>query len=669
MAQGNPERQAGDDLGETSLAAATAAIITARWNVPARPTTVPKPRRRAAIDELVPASAARARASAAVAPPSRHNGNGNGQGHAQSHEPPLDPSAAATSSYLSPPAASPAYEAPYEARYETPRGSSYEAPYGAHRQDQNPPAAPEALVSARPFHDAPVGAPPSYEPPGYDASPYEAPAYESYGPASYEPMAGPASYGDAPDGAGLGDPEPSAAASTAPTFEPAPFPQTPPLFSASLPDATGLADPHESPSPGELEFTGSIISDLPFPEFRPEQYETPYNPYDPESSYQTSTNGYYSDDPVDGPNPVDVAGAAENADVTVGPAEAMLPQRVPGIPDVPEVPLPPNDPLRDPASIPVADRGELSRIATYLRDAVEEPDQRPDGYDLTAVIEAVRGVPGVAGAKLRWDSGSGHVLRIEFVEGTDEGQVTREVARVLRETMGLAAEPSPRWVAAEESTLERTRPQRHGVVASAPVPVRPVAGPLAGGPGLAGPGLVGAGPGGPGSYASASAAVPAAQGGQPLPLPHRAPGTGPARLVLEHVQVTTLGLDATVEVRLALSPGGRVATGKGHGPAVDAYLLRLSASAAGHAADQMLVDEGTGASRARCFIEHVAVVPFAGCEVAVVVLLLVRGSVAEQLSGSAVVSGDPRQAVVRATLSALNRRLESLLSSAGAGAE
>jgi hypothetical protein len=44
-----------------------------------------------------------------------------------------------------------------------------------------------------------------------------------------------------------------------------------------------------------------------------------------------------------------------------------------------------------------------------------------------------------------------------------------------------------------------------------------------------------------------------------------------------------------------------------------------------------------------------------------VVLLLVCGQTAEQLSGSALVSGDPRQAVVRATLSAVNRRLESLL--------
>jgi hypothetical protein len=136
-------------------------------------------------------------------------------------------------------------------------------------------------------------------------------------------------------------------------------------------------------------------------------------------------------------------------------------------------------------------------------------------------------------------------------------------------------------------------------------------------------------------------------------------------VLLKHVQVTTLGLDATIEVQLAVSgprtPPGTYAVSKGQGPAVDAYLLRLAASTAGEAVDQVLVDPATGEARARCFIENVAVVPFAGCEVAVVVMLLVYGAYAEQLAGSAIVSGDPRQAVVRATLSAVNRRLESLL--------
>ena len=54
-------------------------------------------------------------------------------------------------------------------------------------------------------------------------------------------------------------------------------------------------------------------------------------------------------------------------------------------------------------------------------------------------------------------------------------------------------------------------------------------------------------------------------------------------------------------------------------------------------------------------------VPFGTTEVAVVVVQLVCEGWVEQLAGCAVVAGDPRQAVVRATLGAVNRRLEALL--------
>jgi hypothetical protein len=43
------------------------------------------------------------------------------------------------------------------------------------------------------------------------------------------------------------------------------------------------------------------------------------------------------------------------------------------------------------------------------------------------------------------------------------------------------------------------------------------------------------------------------------------------------------------------------------------------------------------------------------------VILLTYGASVEQLTGSALVTGDPRQAMVRATLAAVNRRLDALL--------
>ena len=97
------------------------------------------------------------------------------------------------------------------------------------------------------------------------------------------------------------------------------------------------------------------------------------------------------------------------------------------------------------------------------------------------------------------------------------------------------------------------------------------------------------------------------------------------------------------------------------GPAVDGYVLRLAAVAATNAIDQLLSSAEGGERQGRSFVEHATVVPFGSCEVAVVVLLLVYGGTIEQLTGSALVSGDPRQAIVRATMAAVNRRLDALL--------
>jgi hypothetical protein len=110
-----------------------------------------------------------------------------------------------------------------------------------------------------------------------------------------------------------------------------------------------------------------------------------------------------------------------------------------------------------------------------------------------------------------------------------------------------------------------------------------------------------------------------------------------------------------------LTAGERQATGVGRGPAVDSYLVRLAAVAAAKAIDSLLRGVADPSGPSRCFVEHTGLVEFGNVEVAVVVLLLVCGGWVEQLTGSALVDGDPRQAVVRATLGAVNRRLEALL--------
>ena len=298
----------------------------------------------------------------------------------------------------------------------------------------------------------------------------------------------------------------------------------------------------------------------------------------------------------------------------------LLPRRVPQSPDVPDFALFDGDPSLDPA----ADGLELDRIATFLRDDEQAPASgpRPDGFDVALVLEAVRGVRDVRDAQLRWNASAGHTLRIEFVDGADEGEVTRAVVRLLREQMGLGAAPSSAGsrLSGNEATMDRP-PNRPRTVASARVPMR-------------------------------AQPAPNVTAGLPLARPS---GVDIPRLELDNVTVTRLGAEATVEVRLS-GPGRVQAVGVGRGPGVDAYLSRLAATAAAHAANEAIVGRG------KAFVEHVSVVPFGVVEVAVVVLLLSYEGQNEQLSGSAIVGDDPHQAVVRATLAALNRRLESLLS-------
>jgi hypothetical protein len=142
--------------------------------------------------------------------------------------------------------------------------------------------------------------------------------------------------------------------------------------------------------------------------------------------------------------------------------------------------------------------------------------------------------------------------------------------------------------------------------------------------------------------------------------PALTPPADERRVMLDHVQVSTFGLDATVEVRLVC--GDRVALGVSNGPAVDGYILRLSAAAAANAVDELLGEAAEGSpGRGHCYVEQASIVPLGSCEVAVVVVLMVCDGWVEQLAGSAIVSGDPRQAIVRATLAAVNRRLTALL--------
>nr|WP_091322235.1 hypothetical protein [Micromonospora chersina] len=443
------------------------------------------------------------------------------------------------------------------------------------------------------------------------------------------------------------------------------------------------------------------------------------------------------------------------------PAEPtpVLPQRVPAEPDVPVVPEPP-------AVEPSAETPELARIATHLRrdDEPAPLRERPEGFDVNAILDAVREVAGVRDAALRRTPAGAHSLRLDLADGADPAEVSRVVARLLQERMGLAAAPQnlsgapaapPPPVRRRSAQPRADRPaeprpteDRPGALRPAPQsrpaedlssaarsvaqsrPAEDLTNPARSGP-QSRPAEEPGGPARSGTNRPAENrsgegrfAAPEARAGRPAEAPaegtdpgiepprrrrqasgHRGRATveesslatapagtptgspvtlgtsysggqmsttetapsrpldtgglpGP-RVVIDHVQVSTFGLDATVEVRLIA--GDRTAEGHSTGPAVDGYVLRLCAVAAAAAVDELLGRAVPAGERGRCFVEHAAVVPFGNCEVATVVVLLVCDGWVEQLAGSALVAGDPRQAVVRATLAAVNRRLEALL--------
>ncbi|GAB3157746.1 hypothetical protein GCM10027290_59450 [Micromonospora sonneratiae] len=384
-----------------------------------------------------------------------------------------------------------------------------------------------------------------------------------------------------------------------------------------------------------------------------------------------------------------------------GPADPLLdalPQRVPAEPDVPTMP-------ELPAPEPSAETPELARIATHLRREDEQsPLERPEGFDVAAILDAVRDVSGVRGASLRTTPAGAHSLRLDLADGADPAEVSRQVARLLQERMGLAAAPQ-NLPGGPPASAEppgpppsyRSEPTSYRSAPTEPSGIRRASGPgfrpaeaaphvprrrrqTAGHQGRATVAEPSVGPDGPPSAhspsvaqagANPSAAGPVTAGtssysGGQVTTTETAPSRplnpdGPPgpRVIIDHVQVSTFGLDATVEVRLAA--GDRRANGLATGPAVDGYMLRLCATAAAAAIDELLQSSRKVTERGRCFVEHAALVPFGNCEVATVVVLLVCDGWVEQLAGSALVSGDPRQAVVRATLAAVNRRLEALL--------
>jgi hypothetical protein len=136
----------------------------------------------------------------------------------------------------------------------------------------------------------------------------------------------------------------------------------------------------------------------------------------------------------------------------------------------------------------------------------------------------------------------------------------------------------------------------------------------------------------------------------PLPKVHLA---RPGRLTIKRVQMLTADLGVVATVQLGLE--GEVYEGTAEGAATVTSVHRSVAVATLRAVESV-VD-----NRARFEVEHLEVAISGLDRTALVVITMLTGRASERLSGASVVREDIRQAVVRAVLAAVNRRLEPML--------
>ena len=127
-----------------------------------------------------------------------------------------------------------------------------------------------------------------------------------------------------------------------------------------------------------------------------------------------------------------------------------------------------------------------------------------------------------------------------------------------------------------------------------------------------------------------------------------------ARPAISRLHLVSSGLD--VNAAVTLSSGDRSAVGEARGTASQTGVHRAVASATLRAVEQ-LVDGSV-----RFELDHLEISPMGSERTVVVALTMLSAKGTERLTGAAGVREDVRQAVIRATLDALNRRLEMLLS-------
>ena len=281
------------------------------------------------------------------------------------------------------------------------------------------------------------------------------------------------------------------------------------------------------------------------------------------------------------------------------------------------------------------------------------------------LLDALRAVPGVAAADIEPDdrSDGAGTLRLQLSPGADEIAVATSVNRVLREQFGLAVDanrvqvveesiPTLTPLAAESVASDEpgTPPhqttliaeeQRHqeGEEEAESEPVRPV---LTAVPGF--------------RDEPASAVVIDETDSDSLIDEAHDPDAVPvhgSRILIQKMQLVSAGLGVSTQV--TLSWRSQTFPGEASAAATPTSVHRSVAQATLRAV------EGVVEGKARFELEQLEMNQLGPDRAVVVVISMLTRVGAERLTGVSVIREDVRQAVIRATLDALNRRIESLL--------
>jgi hypothetical protein len=253
--------------------------------------------------------------------------------------------------------------------------------------------------------------------------------------------------------------------------------------------------------------------------------------------------------------------------------------------------------------------------------------------DAATMCDALSHVPGVEHVALEFDELGNGVLRVLVAGGQDHAFVVGAAVSRMRDRFGLAGEddrlrltgPTGRPVVAVVETLEA----EHALGAAVQEALDPVLRSMG---------------------APAAPAVPAQAAPEPAAPADPAAPTDPAatRVVVDRVSVVTEQHEVLASVRLR--HGESTHEGTAHRPASGTGAHRALAEATTAAVEAVV---GT---RARLDVDQVDLLQVGPDHVAVVVLTLLAATGIDRLTGSALVRSDPQDAIVRATLDALNRR-------------